>query len=203
MHRILALGDSYTIGEGVDPSGSWPAQLRSKLEIEGFKMSDLPILARTGWTTEELDQAIQEADINPVFDMVTLQIGVNDQYRGYPLERFQKGYIGLIQQALGFADERSERVVAVSIPDWGVTPFAMGRDVIKIAKEIDLFNAAARSLASEYGLIWIDVTEASRAAGDQADLLASDGLHPSALQYKKWVELISPTIMNSLSTKGA
>lgn len=190
--RYLALGDSYTIGEGVAESGRWPVQLAAALRARGVRIEDPAIIARTGWITDELDAAITAAAPTGTFDLVTLLIGVNDQYRGRTAEQYREPFRKLLGRAIGFAGGVASHVVVVSIPDWGVTRFAEGRDRAAIAKAIDEFNAVNREETRKAGARYVDVTPASREAGQQADFLVADGLHPSAAAYSRWTELIVP-----------
>ncbi|HNO95606.1 MAG TPA: GDSL-type esterase/lipase family protein, partial [Anaerolineales bacterium] len=137
--RYLALGDSYTIGESVEEAERFPNQLASLLANEGVTV-DVKIIARTGWTTDELWRGIQAEVVEPPYDMVSLLIGVNNQYRGRGLEEYREGFIFLLNKAIEYAGGDVKRVVVFSIPDWGVTPFAYGRDTTQIANEIDAFN---------------------------------------------------------------
>jgi lysophospholipase L1-like esterase len=157
-------------------------------------MSDPEIIATTGWTTNELSDGIAKADPKGPYDLVSLLIGVNNQYRGWSLEEYKEQFAGLLTQAIGFASGRADRVVVVSIPDWGVTPFAAGRDQQKIAREIDAFNAAARLIAEQSGVAFVDITPGSRLAASDSSLVAEDGLHPSGKMYSQWVELIFPVV---------
>ena len=187
--RYLALGDSYTMGEGVAAADRWPVVLGRALEAQGFGTAKVEIVARTGWTTGELDSAIAASNLAGPYDLVTLLIGVNDQYRGSSLSSFSAGFESLLQQAIAFAGGFPSRVIAVSIPDWGVTPFGQGGDTTRIAAEIDAFNATAEVIATDAGVVWVDVTAISRA---NPGLVVADGLHPSAAQYLLWVEEILP-----------
>lgn len=196
MYRFLALGDSYTIGEGVKRQDSWPYQLQRTCHDHELHFSNLQVLARTGWTTDELHEAILQENMDHHFDLVTLQIGVNDQYRGYPLNRFQNTYVKLLDLAQTFAGGKAQQVLAVSIPDWSVTPFANGRDKLRISKDINSYNQAAQALSAAQELPWIDVTEISRALGGQPEMLVADELHPSAFQYEEWVNVLCPSILN-------
>jgi len=182
--RYLALGDSYTIGESVAPEERFPNQLARTLGI-----GEPQIIAKTGWTTDELDAAIDAADPKGPFDLVTLLIGVNNQYRGRSADEYRAQFIALLQRAIGFAGGDAKRVIVVSIPDWGVTPFAASRDRAKIAREIDQFNAINREEARRAGARYVDITPISRGA-DPA-LVAADGLHPSGKQYAEWAKAIA------------
>ena len=197
--RYLALGDSYTIGEGVAPEGRWPRVVAASLRERGLDAADPEIVAVTGWTTDELDAGIDAAARLGPYALVSLLIGVNNQYRGRPLGEYRAQFRALLRRAIGFAGGDAGRVVVVSIPDWGVTPFAEGRDRGAIAREIDAFNAAARDAARELGARWVDVTPASRAAAGDASMFADDGLHPSARQYRAWAALVLPVAEEALA----
>lgn len=183
----LALGDSYTIGESVAESERWPVQLAKELSENGVKVAAPQIIARTGWTTDELKAGISAANVNQTYDMVSLLIGVNNQYRGRDAEQFRGEFIGLLNQAIGFAGGDKSNVFVVSIPDWGVTPFAKSRDQQKIAKEIDAYNAVCKEEAEKAGIKYFDITPISREAVTNSALVASDGLHPSGEMYGRWV----------------
>jgi lysophospholipase L1-like esterase len=188
--RYLALGDSYTIGEGVAPAERWPAQLATHLRKAGVDIGDPEIIATTGWTTDELSHAMDAATFEPPYALVTLLIGVNNQYRGRSLANYREEFSALLARAIALAGEHTEHVVVVSIPDWGVTGFARAqrRDAHRVAIEIDAFNATAREIAHDRGVAFVDVTAISRAAGDAPDMLVADRLHPSGVQYARWTE---------------
>ena len=152
--RYLALGDSYTIGEGVDAAGRWPMQLARLLRMEGILLGDPRIIATTGWTTDELDAAITAAEPLGEHDFVTLLIGVNNQYRGRSVEEYRTQFAALLWRAIGFARNRPDRVLVLSIPDWGVTPFAFAGsfDPEVIAEALDAYNAAAAQVCAERGV---------------------------------------------------
>lgn len=200
---FLALGDSYTIGEGVAASDGWPMQLARVLRAEGLPLADPRIIARTGWTTGELLAAIDAASPPPAadYDLVSLLIGVNDQYRGHA-GSFAAGFEALLARAVSFAAGDPSRVVVVSIPDWGVTPFAINdsRGAAAIGKEIDQLNRRARGFAEAANAAFVDVTSESRRAAGDATLLATDGLHPSGAMYTAWVESIVPAARRALGT---
>lgn len=195
--RFLALGDSYTVGEGVPTRDTWPHVVARRLRADGVSLVDPTGIATTGWTTDELDAAIteRERDLAPPYDVVTLLIGVNDQYRGRDAEDFRAPFRALLARAAGFAGDDASRVVVVSIPDWGVTPFAEGQDRAQIATEIDAFNAVAQDEARVAGARWADVTPHSRA---HPALVADDGLHPSGEAYAGWAEVVAPEIQAAL-----
>ena len=184
--RYLALGDSYTIGEGVPEAGRWPVQLPAALRTEGIALDPPRIIARTGWNTDELSAAIDAAEPLGEYDFVSLLIGVNNQYRGRAVEQYAREFAALLARATGFAGGRADRVLVLSIPDWGVTPFAAGRDRQAIAAAIDAHNGAARSLCGRRGVAFVDITWASRIHGAEPAMLVDDGLHPSAAMYALW-----------------
>jgi len=192
--RFLALGDSYTIGEGVDPAVAWPSWLARWLRNTGRIVSEPVVVARTGWTTEELIEGIEEAAPEGPFDLVSVLVGVNDQYRGGTPEEFEVGFRAILERAIEFSGRGVERVFVLSIPDWGATPFAEGRDRGAIAESIDAFNARAQSIAEESGARWIDVTELSRRVADDPTLATSDRLHLDGRMYEMWVTRLAPTV---------
>lgn len=195
----LALGDSYTIGQGVSIQDRYPVQLRDSIVKSGITSDTLIIIARTGWTTDELSAGIDNSDIEPPYDLVTLLIGVNNQYRRRTLENYREEFVELLNRAIGFAGNDRGRVVVLSIPDWGVTPFASGRDREKIAQEIDAFNNINRQESENAGVAWLDVTAISRLAADRPELLAPDGLHPSGIMYGMWADELYPIVWKILT----
>lgn len=197
--RILALGDSYTIGEGVADAHRWPVRLADMLRDRGLNVGTPRIIARTGWTTDELSAAIDAANPDPDYDLVTLLIGVNNQYRGRGDEEYRAHFQTLVNRATAFARGKAARVIAVSIPDWGVTPFATGRDRPAIARAIDRFNAVSREETRRAGAHYADITPISRRALGDASLIAADGLHPSATMYAAWLDVIFPLALRILS----
>jgi len=196
--RYLALGDSYTIGEGVSDVDRWPNQLARLLRDEGIDIDDPHLIARTAWTTDELADAIAEEDLRDTFDLVTLLIGVNDQYRSRPVEPFAAEFTVLLRKARQFARRKASRVIALSIPDWGATPFAEGRDRALIRQEIEAYNSAAKDLVLRAGAHWVDVTTATRRMQFDPALAAEDGLHPSAAMYAEWANLVAPVARGAL-----
>lgn len=198
MRRFLALGDSYTIGEGVADHERWPDQLVAMLRSRGVEIGDPHIVARTAWTTDELSDAIDAEGIKGPFDLVTLLIGVNDQYRSRPVESFKPEFQALLRRATKFAGKKTKRVIAVSIPDWSATPYAEGRNRDVISREILLYNSAAEELARAQGIRWMDVTEVSRAMLHDSALVAVDGLHPTGAMYRQWAAVLLPAALTSL-----
>lgn len=188
--KFLALGDSYTVGEGVEREDSWPHQLVRRLRGRGLHLEEPEVIATTGWTTRELLKGIEDRRPLGPFGLVTLLIGVNNQYRGLDLDEYANEFKELLDLAIGFADGARERIYVLSIPDWSVTPFAEGRDREAITFDIDRFNAVAARIAEEAGVKFIDITGISRQAAFDRSLLASDGLHPSGAMYKRWVDLL-------------
>ena len=180
--QILALGDSYTIGEGVAPNERWPNRLAAAL-----KMPEPQIIAKTGWTTDELSAAIDVASPTGPFDLVTLLIGVNNQYRGRVADEYRREFDGLLSRAIHFAGGNADHVIVVSIPDWGVTPFAEGRDRAKIAKEIDEYNTVNREETKKAVARYANITPLSR---QHPTLVTGDGLHPSGKAYELWTDEI-------------
>jgi len=193
----LALGDSYTIGESVAQNQSFPYQLAALLEEQGVKVAGPKIIAKTGWTTGELKQGIQAEALTGRYDIVTLLIGVNNQYRGDSIDTYRTEFKELLKAAVGFANDDKTHVFVVSIPDWGATPFGLqsGRGTEIIAKQIDAFNAVNKEEALKAGINYTDITPGSRNATVDFTLVASDGLHPSALMYREWALHLLPAVL--------
>lgn len=197
--RILALGDSYTIGEGVAEADRWPIRLAAMLRARGLSVRAPNIIARSGWTTDELSAGIDAARPDSNYDLVTLLIGVNNQYRGRTDEEYRAEFRALLERAIAFARGKASHVLVVSIPDWGVTPFASERDRAAIARAIDRFNAVNREEASRGGAHYADVTLLSRSAAADPSLIAGDGLHPSGAMYATWIDVVLPIALRILS----
>jgi lysophospholipase L1-like esterase len=197
----LALGDSYTIGEGVAPADRWPAQLAARLRDEGVALADPRIIATTGWTTDELDAGIDAAQPVHEADFVSLLIGVNNQYRGRPLDDYRAQFAALLERAIGFAHGRADRVLVLSIPDWGVTRFGAqsGRVPAPIARDLDACNAAAQATCDARGVAFVDITAVSRAQGGADAMLVDDGLHPSRAMYALWTDAALPAARRLLA----
>lgn len=184
---FLALGDSYTIGESVDAAMRWPNQLVAALNRSGLEFEQPEIVAKTGWTTDELLTALDQASLAASYDYVSLLIGVNNQYRGRSVASFEPEFTALLERAISYSNRKANGVFVVSIPDWGVMPFAEGRDARKIALEIDTYNKSIERICKIYGVRFFDITEISRKASETPSFVASDGLHPSGEMYAAWV----------------
>ena len=197
LQSYLALGDSYTIGEAVEEKHRWPMQLADSLAQKNIVLGVPDIIAKTGWTTDELKSGIDNSSLNYPYDWVSLLIGVNNQYRGRSIEEFRKEFEVLLSEALTFSGNRRERVFVVSIPDWGVMPFAEGRDREQIATEIDNFNQVIYEVCTIEEIEFIDITPLSRNVDVHPDWIAKDGLHPSRKQYAEWVQKILPFFFKS------
>ncbi|MFD0939961.1 SGNH/GDSL hydrolase family protein [Pedobacter boryungensis] len=197
--NYLALGDSYTIGEAVSQKESFPYQVTAQLNEQGLKFGAPKIIAKTGWTTDELQAAIKAEKITGTYDVVTLLIGVNNQYRGNSQTTYRKEFAALLQTAISFAGGNKKHVFVVSIPDWGVTPFGKGsgRNTTTIAQEIDAFNAICKEETLGMSVKYIDITPGSRNAATDASLVATDGLHPSRKMYSEWAVKISNAIASN------
>ena len=188
------LGDSYTIGESVPEAGRWPVQLAAALRAQGIALEDPRIIATTGWTTDELSAAMDAAEPLGRHDVVSLLVGVNNQYRGWNLGEYRVEFADLLDRAIALAGDRPGRVLVLSIPDWGVTPFgqASGRDTAEIARQLDAFNAAAADECAAREVAFVDITPVSRERGAEPGMVADDGLHPSAAMYTEWTRLALP-----------
>ena len=191
QYSYLALGDSYTIGEQVLPQQNFPNQVAQLLKD---KIASPQIIATTGWTTDELDAAINAANIFSDYDIVSLLIGVNNQYRGRSVKNFEIEFEHLLQRAIQFAKNKPNHVFVLSIPDWGVTPFAEGSNRKQIAAEIDAYNKVCEEGAANFNTHYIDITTSQRADGNKDDFLAADKLHPSGKEYAKWAVQLASVI---------
>ena len=190
QQTFLALGDSYTIGESVDEADRWPVRLARMLTEKGRPVSPPTIIATTGWKTFELQAAIKEQEdkLEEHYDLVSLLIGVNNQYRKLPLEQYRKEFTELLGYAIAKCATGSEGTFVVSIPDYGHTPFGLKEERPEISEEVDTYNKIAKGICGEYEVPFIDITPISRQADPK--LVAEDGLHPSGEQYRQWVEVI-------------
>ena len=187
--KYLALGDSYTIGHSVQQSLRYPIQLANKLEIDSIPIDTTIIIAKTGWRTDDLITAINDANLTDTFDLVSLLIGVNNQYQGIPLSVYETEFPELLQTAIQFAGGDKENVFVLSIPDYGYTPFGQGNQTT-ISAELDIYNNLNKTFTEQEGVSWFDITPISRNGLDQPELVATDGLHPSGEMYRQWMELI-------------
>jgi lysophospholipase L1-like esterase len=192
----LALGDSYTIGASVSENERYPVQLGNWLRANSVN-AEVGIIAASGWTTEELANALDTAtDLRPSYGLVSLLIGVNNQYQGRSLENYRVEFRGLLERAIELAGNNTGRVFVISIPDYAYTPFGGGSALV--SEEIDAFNAANRSITAEYGIQYFDITPISREGLSEPSLVAGDGLHPSGLQYSRWVDLMVDAVQEML-----
>jgi len=196
-YHYLALGDSYTIGESVLVEERWPNQLVRLLKAHGIQ-TDVTIIARTGWTVDELWEGIQAHPSEGAYDLVTLLIGVNDQYRGYPIDGYRKDFRFMLGKAIEYTGGNPDKVIVLSIPDWGFTPFAADRDTKLVSQQIDEFNAINFEETKSAGAHYLDVTDISRMAKDDSELIAEDGLHPSGKMYAMWAERAMPVALEVL-----
>jgi lysophospholipase L1-like esterase len=196
--RFLALGDSYTIGEHVSAKNRWPNQLAELLDADGIQ-TEVTVIARTGWTVDELWEGIQANPPQGTYDLVTLLIGVNDQYRGYTAGWYRDKFRFILEKAILYTGGHPDKVIVLSIPDWGFTPFAAIRgDTEPISQQIDEFNAVNLEETKAVGAHYVDVTIISRMAMDDFDLITGDRLHPSGKMYKMWAEKVLPVAMEVL-----
>jgi lysophospholipase L1-like esterase len=194
-NTYLALGDSYTIGEGVPIYENFPYLLVQQFRQKGLYFQAPEIVAKTGWTTFELAEHILHTNLNEHYDYVTLLIGVNNQYRGLNIKDYTSEFEFLLKKALHFAGENPARVIVLSIPDWGASAFAEGKDTETIAKEIDRFNEANKKISTEYKVQYIDITPGTREAAADTSLLATDGLHYSKSEHQRWASLVADAIL--------
>ncbi len=197
-YSYLALGDSYTIGEQVDFAENFPNQAVQILRKSGLAFYAAEIIAKTGWTTDELSSAIENTITLENYDIVSLLIGVNNQYRGRSATEFKIEFEHLLQKAIQFSGNRPYRVIVLSIPDWGVTPFAAGRDRKQVAAAIDVYNDVCKRSAAAFKANFINITVSQREDGNKTDFLAPDGLHPSGKEYKKWAAELADAILKAL-----
>ena len=200
-YSYLALGDSYTIGEQVPLSASFPYQTVQLLRKKGLLINAPEIVATTGHTSDELNAAIDETALLPQYDFVSLLIGVNNQYRGKLVEDFELDLEILLNRAIDFAGNNPAHVFVLSIPDWGVTPFAVESDGRAIAKAIDAINAVCKRLAAKHQSHFIDITTSQRIDGNKTEFLANDMLHPSKKEYSKWAVQLSVAIVEQLKNE--
>ncbi|HWI91220.1 MAG TPA: SGNH/GDSL hydrolase family protein [Flavisolibacter sp.] len=198
IYNYLALGDSYTIGEAVPLMKSFPCQVVQLLRSKEYNFNAPEIIAKTGWTTDELLDAISKTTLLSKYDFVTLLIGVNNQYRGRDALEYKEQFEELLKKAIELANGKKEHVMVVSIPDYSVTPYANSMDTEKTSKEVEVFNGINKALSIQYKVQYVDITELSRQAKSNAALVATDGLHPSEKEYAKWAEKIVEAISSQL-----
>ncbi len=194
----LALGDSYTIGEGAAEADRWPVQLAQLAQQSGLALAPPDIIARTGWTTAELQDAIAAAHNSNTYGLVSLLIGVNNQYRGQSPAAYRTEFRQLLATAVRFAGGRPGRVVVLSVPDWGQSPYAQGRDRAQIGLEIDQFNAVAQDECRRAGIAFVDITPLTRAAADDRAQFTADGLHYTGPQLRLWAQRALPVVQGLL-----
>lgn len=196
--NYLALGDSYTIGEAVAADHSYPYQLAVALNKKGQRISSPTIIAKTGWRTDELIQGIANANLSQKFNIVSMLIGVNNQYQNIDTAIYRTEFVQLLKTCIAFAKDNKHHVFILSIPDWGVTPFANGRNLEKIAEQIDDYNRINKEESKKAGVNYVNITSLYRDIGDDPAYLSSDKLHPSAKMYEKWAKLLASAIANQL-----
>lgn len=201
--NYLALGDSYTIGESVAINERYPVQLVEKLKSQGVTINSPEIIAKTGWTTSELIPAIDAANLSANYDLVTLLIGVNNQYRGLDINEYKNEFEALLKKSIELAGGDHTKVIVISIPDYGVTPFGVQKGKDSIGEEIDRFNEVNRASAFDFNVHYTDITVLSRKALLHQEYTADDGLHPSAKMYELWVDKLAPLALNILRHASA
>jgi lysophospholipase L1-like esterase len=197
-YSLLALGDSYTIGESIPLHKSFPYQTVQMLRKKGYSFSAPEIIAKTGWTTGELETATKNYNFLSKYDFVSLLIGVNNQYRGSDIIEYKEQLEELLKKAIALAYGKKEHVIIISIPDYGLTPFAQSDDTKNISQEIDVYNGVARALSVQYKTQFADVTTDYRKAVNEPGSVADDNLHPSPLEYEKWADKMAKLIASQL-----
>jgi lysophospholipase L1-like esterase len=199
MKTFLALGDSYTIGEQVLLTETFAYETVQQLRALDIATAAPEIIAKTGWTTDELLTAMDNHIFLLQYNFVTVLIGVNNQYRGRDVPNFEIEFEGILKKAVAFAGNNAENVFVLSIPDWGVTPFAIEKNTVRIASDIDSYNAAVEKYANQYECVFIDITTSQRADANDKTMLAGDGLHPSGKEYAKWATQIVLAIKKAMT----
>lgn len=194
---ILALGDSYTFGEGVESKDRWTDQLQEQLRAQGITVEAIDMIARSGWTSQELLAAIPQSNPRGPYDLVTILIGTNDQFQGRDPQLYRQDLTQILRQAVALAGNDPKRVFVVSLPDWSVSPYAVALDQAAVSSEINIFNDIALHAAEDVHARWIDITTRTRQRTDPA-MYTIDGLHPAAALYKEWVSVILPQTLSVL-----
>jgi lysophospholipase L1-like esterase len=202
LYTYLALGDSYTIGEGVLIYESFPYQLVGLLRKKGLSFSAPEIIAKSGWTTDELIEGLKDYQFLSQYDIVSLLIGVNNQSRGRELPEYSLEFENLLKQAIALAHNKADRVIVLSIPDYSVTPYGRNKEPDKITKDIELFNAANKAVCIQYKVQYIDIMEGSRKAENDPSLIGPDLLHPSPKEYKNWSKKLADVIVKQVKEKS-
>ncbi|MGV3529157.1 MAG: SGNH/GDSL hydrolase family protein [Flavisolibacter sp.] len=198
QYTYIALGDSYTIGEAVPLHQNFPYQLVQSLRKKGFAFAAPEIIAKTGWSTDELAAALRKYTFSSNYDFATLLIGVNNQYRNREVIQFTMEFEALLEKAMQLTGNKKNKVAVLTIPDYSITPFAADLDKKKIAKEIDVYNAVVKAICLQYKIHCLNITESSRKAEKHPELLAADGLHPSAKEYAKWAKKLAGILAKTL-----
>jgi lysophospholipase L1-like esterase len=196
--EFLALGDSYTIGQSVEKSLRWPLQLADKLATDGYEASEVEIIAKTGWTTGQLLDAIDDQNPEGPYDLVSLLIGVNNQYQKRDTAEYRAEFKMLLQKAIALSGNDPDKVFVVSIPDYSVTPYVEKMDTVRIRKQIDIFNLINLQETEGENISYVNITPISRNAKDDPTLIAGDDLHPSGKMYEQWVKMIYPVALEIL-----
>lgn len=197
--NYLALGDSYTIGESVAEDKRWPVQLAERLRENEVEINNPKIIATTGWRTDQLKAAIEsDSELLDEYDLVSLLIGVNNQYQGRSVESFAPEFEELLQKAIELAGGDKDKVFVVSIPDYGKTPFGASK-ADQIARELDEYNAVSLEICSKYSVKYFNITPISRQDDPDGELVAGDNLHPSGKQYSLWVESFYSKVLNMVN----
>ena len=197
-YTYMALGDSYTIGQSVSTTDRFPTQIAQLLIGDSLRATTLQYIATTGWTTSSLLSAIASQNPTPNFDIVTLLIGVNDQYQGVDTATYRTRFTQCLQKAVQLSANRTSRVFVLSIPDYSATPFVPASDKARVSREIDWFNAINKQVTLLNNIAYIDITPSTRLAAIDPTLIANDGLHPSGKQYAVWAQMLAPLIKNAL-----
>lgn len=193
---FLALGDSYTIGTRIDPEHNWPQQLQDTLTARNFIVDTTVVVAMNGWTTTDLLSEIEQRELSQPYNLVSILIGVNNQYQNKDLDIYRNEFREVIEEAIYFARGDTSRLFIVSIPNYGVTPFGQHRNPVIIKQELDIYNDIAKSIGAEYHIPFVNITPISEMAENDTTLLATDNLHPSAKMYSMWIQEMLPTVTN-------